>query len=681
MMNVLSERSESKVDHVSSMSQIVVTLPDGSRREVPVGTSVRDLAEAISPRLAKAALAGEVDGRVVDLACPLSSDASVRILTADAPEALTIYRHSTAHLLAAAVTNLFPSVQCGIGPATEDGFFYDFVVPRPFVPEDLEAIEKKMRELAAQDLVFERQMWPRGEAKSFFTGRGEPLKVQLIEEKTEGQSHVSCYTIRDKETFVDFCVGPHVPSTGRLKAFKLLSTSNAYWKGDARNQPMQRIYGTAFFSDKELKGHLTQIEEAKKRDHRKLGKDLGLFTFHPWAPGAAFWLDKGTTLYHLLADYMREVLFPAGYVEIKTPLVFNKALWEMSGHWSHYRQNMFVIDTAAGSVPDGAARTVPVGEEAGDHELMGVKAMNCPGHMLVFGSEVRSYRDLPLRLHEQTPLHRNEASGVLSGLTRVRQFSQDDAHCFVTQDQIGDEVERLLGLVQRVYGDFGLTYSAKLSTRPVEFLGDVETWNSAEAQLKAALERAGEAYTLNEGDGAFYGPKIDFDVTDAIGRKWQCATIQLDYQIPQRFDLKYVGPDNAEHRPVVIHRAIFGSFERFIAILIEHFAGAFPLWLAPIQAIVLPISDRHLEYGGRVLSELRAAGLRAHLDERQEKIGYKIREAQLQKVPYMLVVGDREQADGTVSVRTRRGGDEGSSPVVAFLERAQSQIAQKDREL
>jgi len=643
------------------MNQIAVTLPDGSVRQVPAGTRVLDVAESISPRLASAALAGLVDGKLVDLAFPLKHDASVKIVTEKNPEALTLYRHSTAHLLAAAVTNLFPGVQCGIGPATDEGFFYDFVVPRPFVPEDLETIEQKMRELAGQDLIYERQMWPREEAKKFFAARGEPLKVQLIEEKTEGQSEVSCYTIKDKDTFIDFCVGPHVPSTGKLKAFKLLTTSNAYWKGDARNQPMQRVYGTAFFSDKELKAHLTQIEEAKKRDHRKLGRELGLFTFHQWAPGAAFWLDKGTTLYNTLANYMRSVLFPAGYVEVKTPLIFNKALWETSGHWSHYRQNMFIIDSGT----------------LGEGEEMAVKAMNCPGHMLVFGSEVRSYRDLPLRLHEQTPLHRNEASGVLSGLTRVRQFSQDDAHCFVMQEQITFEVERLLGLVQRVYNDFGLPYEAKLATRPPEFLGEIATWDSAEAQLKVALENAGQAYTVNEGDGAFYGPKIDFDVTDAIGRKWQCATIQLDYQMPQRFGLKYTGADNAEHMPVVIHRAIFGSFERFIAILIEHYAGAFPLWLAPIQATVLPIADRHLEYARSVRDSLKAAGLRVDLDERQEKIGYKIREAQLQKIPYMLVVGDREAAEGTVSVRTRTGGDQGPKSVNEFVALAQQEIERK----
>src|SRR5215212_4628804 len=640
------------------MSQVTVTLPDGSGRSVPAGAPVRDVAAAISPRLASAALAAYVDDRLVDLTAALTADARVRIVTEQSPEALDLYRHSTAHLLAAAVTALFPNAQCGIGPAIPDGFFYDFIVDRPFVPDDLVAIERKMKELAAQDLPYERQLWPREEAIAFFDARGEHLKVQLIEEKTRGESHVSCYTIKDRDTFVDFCVGPHVPSTGRLKAFALLTTSNAYWKGDAKNAPMQRIYGTAFFTEKDLKAHLARLEQAKLRDHRKLGRELGLFMFHPWAPGAAFWLGKGTVLYQTLANYMREVLYPAGYVEVKTPIVFNKALWETSGHWQHYRSNMFLVKSE-------------------DDQEMGVKAMNCPGHMLVFGSQGRSYRDLPMRLHEQTPLHRNEASGVLSGLTRVRQFSQDDAHCFVMQEQIGQEVERLIGLVQQVYGDFGLEYSSKLSTRPDEFLGEVATWDHAEAQLKLALENAGQAYTINPGDGAFYGPKIDFDVTDAIGRKWQCATIQLDYQLPQRFDLKYTGADNAEHVPVVIHRAIFGSFERFVALLLEHYAGAFPLWLAPVQVVLLPIADRHLDYARSVREQLEAAGLRVEVDERQEKIGYKIREAQLQKIPYMLVVGDKEVADGAVSVRSRIGGDHGAQPVAAFIDAVVTETREK----
>lgn len=655
------------------MSHVTVTLPDGSERSIEAGLTVGEFAQQTLPSgVVKKALVAYVDDRLVDLSHPLTSNVRVRLVTPDGPDAMYVYRHSTAHLLAAAVTQLFPEAQCGIGPPTDDGFFYDFVVNRPFLPEDLEQIEKRMKELAAQDLVFERQMWPRDEAIEFFKQRGEPLKVQLIQEKTEGQSHVSCYTIKDRETFVDFCVGPHVPSTSRLKAFKVLSASNAYWKGDAKNQPMQRIYGTAFFKDDDLKTYLHRIEEAKKRDHRKIGKDLGLFTFHQWAPGAAFWLGKGTTLYNTLANYMREVLFPAGYTEVKTPLIFNKALWETSGHWSHYRENMFLVEGKQEAAKGGKER-----QEAVDETAMGVKAMNCPGHMLVFGSETRSYRDLPLRLHEQTPLHRNEASGVLSGLTRVRQFSQDDAHCFVMESQIGSEVEALLRLVKRVYGDFGLTYEVKLSTRPEEFLGERETWDQAEAALRSALQAAEVAYTVNEGDGAFYGPKIDFDVTDAIGRKWQCATIQLDYQMPQRFDLKYIGADNQEHRPVVIHRAIFGSFERFIAMLIEHYAGAFPLWLAPVQMAVLPLADRHVEWAETVRERLAGAGFRVTVDARVEKIGFKIREAQLQKVPYMLVLGDREVAEGLVAVRSRAAGDQGARSLDDFLAAVQTEQAER----
>lgn len=641
--------------------QVTVTLPDGSVRRVPAGTPVRDVAAQISSGLARVALAARVDDRLVDLSFPLEKDARLRIVTPEAngPEALTLYRHSTAHLLAAAVTKLFPGTQCGIGPATDEGFFYDFVVERPFVPEDLEKIEARMRELASQDLPYERQLWPRQEAIDFFARRGEPLKVQLIEEKTAGQDFVSCYTIKDRDLFVDFCVGPHVPSTSKLKAFKLLTTSNAYWKGDARNQPMQRVYGTAFFKDAELQAYLQRLEEAKKRDHRKLGRELGLFMFHQWAPGSAFWLTKGTVLYNILANYMREVLIPAGYQEVKAPIVFNKALWETSGHWQHYRENMFLVES--------------------ENEQMGLKAMNCPGHFLIYRSEVRSYKDLPLRFHEQTPLHRNEASGVLSGLTRVRQFSQDDGHCFVMESQIGEEVTRLLRLVQRVYGDFGFKPEMKLSTRPAEFMGAIEAWNHAERELKRALDAVGEQYTINEGDGAFYGPKIDFDITDAIGRKWQCATIQLDYQMPERFDLKYIGADNAEHRPVVIHRAIFGSFERFMAMLIENYAGAFPLWLAPVQVAVLPIADRHAEYAAKVRDRLVAAGLRVELDDRQEKIGYKIREAQLQKIPYMLVAGDKEASGGGVSVRSRSGGDLGARTLDEFIVMAKEEIATRGK--
>jgi threonyl-tRNA synthetase len=634
---------------------VTITLPDGSRRVVPAGMTVRAFTADLPPRVVKSALAAVVNGDMVDLSFALDADATLRLVTPDAPEALDLYRHSAAHLMAAAVTALFPGTQCGIGPATDDGFFYDFVVSRPFVPEDLAAIEAKMREIARSDLPYDRRMMPKAEAMRLFEGRGEPLKVQLIDEK--GGPVVSCYTIAD--VFVDFCLGPHVPSTGRLKAFKLLSASNAYWKGDANNQPMQRIHGTAFLSESDLKAHLERIEEAKKRDHRKLGKELGLFMFHPWAPGEPFWLEKGTRLVNTLTNYMRAVLAPEGYKEMRTPLVFNKALWETSGHWQHYRENMFLFEA--------------------EEQSYGLKPMNCPGHMLVFASEVRSYRDLPYRIHDQSVLHRYEASGVLSGLTRVREFIMDDAHIFLAEDQIGEEVERLLRLIQRVYGDFGLTPEMKLSTRPEQYLGEKATWDHAESALKTALAAAGVPYTINEGDGAFYGPKIDFAVTDALGRKWQCATVQLDYQLPQRFKLKYIGADNTEHTPVVMHRAIFGSVERFVALLLEHYAGALPTWFAPVQATVLPIADRHQPYAAGVRDRLAAAGLFVELDDRQEKIGYKIREAQLQKVPYMLVVGDREAEQGTVSVRSRAGGDLGARTLDAFIADVVGEIARKGR--
>lgn len=578
-------------------------------------------------------------------------------------EKLDTKRHSLAHIMAASIQELFPEAKFGVGPVIEDGFFYDVHLNRPLTPEDLQTIEKRMKEKVKQNLRFERSEIPLDAASDVFRGMAQDYKVELLQDlKTRGTtavadlgdanlvgSSVNEVSVYKTGGFTDLCRGPHVVETREIDpdSFRLTRVSGAYWRGDQQRDQMQRVYGVAFDTKKELEEYFVRLEEAKKRDHRKLGRELGLFMFHQWAPGAAFWLPKGTTLYNTLANYMREVLFPAGYVEVKAPLVFNKSLWETSGHWSHYRQNMFLIES--------------------DDEEMGMKAMNCPGHMLIFGNEVRSYRDLPWRLHEQTPLHRNEASGVLSGLTRVRQFSQDDAHCFVTQEQIGEEVERLLGLIQRVYRDLGLPYEAKLSTRPAEFLGEIATWDSAEDQLKAALDKAGQPYSLNEGDGAFYGPKIDFDVTDAIGRKWQCATIQLDYQLPARFGLKYIGADNAEHMPIVIHRAIFGSFERFIAILIEHYAGSFPVWLAPVQAMLIPIADRHVAYCGQVKERLTAAGLRVEMDTSVERMNAKIRNAQMQKIPYMLVVGDREQEQGAVAVRLRSGEDLKTKSIDEFL--------------
>jgi threonyl-tRNA synthetase len=641
------------------MSQVTVTLPDGSTKQVPSGAPVKAVAEAISPRLADAAYVAYVNDALVDLTYPLTTDAAVRIVTNKNPEALEVYRHSTAHLLAAAVTALFPKVQCGIGPPIEDGFFYDFVVERPFVPEDLEAIEQKMKELAQGDFIYERQMWPRDEAIAFFTQRGEPLKVQLIEEKTAGQSEVSVYTIKDKETFVDFCVGPHVPTTGRLKAFKLTSTSNAYWKGDAKNAPMQRVYGTAFFSQKELDEHLARIEEAKKRDHRKLGRELDLFQIHPVSPGAAFWTPRGTTLYNTLVAFC-QARQKADFQEIKTPLLYSKTLWETSGHWGKYRENMFLV----------------MNNETNEHD-MSLKPMNCPSHHLYYGTTRRSYRELPLRYVTFDPLHRNELSGALSGLTRVRQFSQDDCHVYLREDQIAAEVKFLMDFILGHYEAFGLPSRIKFATRPEQRIGDDAMWDRAEAALRSALEATGKDYTVNEGDGAFYGPKIDFEVMDSLGRPWQLGTIQLDYAAPERFDLTYVGDDNAEHRPVVIHRAVSGSLERFIAILIEHYAGAFPLWLAPLQCVVLPIADRHTEYARQVARTLDEAGLRVEVDERSEKVNYKIREAQLQKIPYMLVVGDREAAENAVAVRSRAKGDLGARPVGQFLADALAEIRSK----
>jgi len=588
-------------------------------------------------------------------------------------EKLDTKRHSLAHVMAASIQELFPEARFGVGPVIEDGFYYDVYVNRPLTPDDLQAIEKRMREKVKQNLGFERSEMPIDTAIDMFGKMSQDFKVELLRDlKTRGTTavadlddanliggNVNEVSVYKTGTFTDLCRGPHVNSTKEIdpESFRLTRVSGAFWRGNQAREQMQRVYGVAFDTKKELEEYFVRLEEARKRDHRKLGRELGLFTFHQWAPGAAFWLGKGTTLYNTLANYMREILFPAGYVEVKTPLIYNKALWERSGHWKHYRENMFLIES--------------------EGETMSLKPMNCPGHFLAYASDVRSYRDLPIRFHEQTPLHRNEASGVLSGLTRVRQFSQDDAHCFLMQEQIGEEIERLIRLIQRIYGDFGLSFSAKLSTRPDEFLGEIATWDHAETQLRSALDNAQMAYTLNEKDGAFYGPKIDFDITDAIGRNWQCATIQLDYEQPQNFDLKYIGADNTEHRPVLIHRAIFGSFERFIAILIEHYAGAFPLWLAPVQAVMIPIADRHVEYCRQVRDRLNAAGLRVDIDSSLERMNAKIRNAQLQKIPYMLVVGDREQEQGAVSVRLRSGEDLKSKPLDEFLAMAKETVASK----
>ncbi len=615
------------------MDTVKVSLPDGSVREVPRGAPVRAVAEAIGPRLAKAAVAARVDGQVVDLIRPLESDAAVQILTEKDADALGVLRHSAAHILATAVRRVRPDAKIGFGPAIENGFYYDFEVAQPFTPEELERIEAEMAQVAVADDAFERQEVSRDEARKLFAD--DPLKLERLEELGDDET-ISVYR---NGPFLDLCRGPHVPTTGRLKHFKLLNTAGAYWRGDEKRQMLQRIYGTAFWGKDELAQHLHQLEEAKKRDHRRLGKELELFFFHPSAPGAAFWTERGTTIFQTLVEYSRDLQLKNGYGEVKTPLLFNKMLWEVSGHWGKYRENMFLVLDA----------------ESGEHDFS-LKPMNCPSHHLLYASKKHSYRELPIRYSTFDVLHRNEVSGALSGLTRVRQFQQDDSHIYLAESQIEDEVKRLVALIQEVYGTFGLTATAKFATRPEQRIGDDAMWDRAENALMGALESTGLPYELKPGDGAFYGPKIDFDVRDSIGRAWQLGTIQLDYAAPERFDLAYVGDDNLPHRPVVIHRAIYGSLERFIAILIEHFAGAFPVWLSPVQAVVIPISDEQAPAARAYAQELRALGVRAEVDDRNETLNYRIRDAETGKVPYMAVIGGREAESGTAAVRVRGAG-------------------------
>jgi threonyl-tRNA synthetase len=626
------------------MSNVRVTLPDGSVREVPRGTTGLDLARAIGPGLAKAALAIKVNGEVRDLARPIGGDAAVTVLTERDSAALDLLRHSAAHVLATAVRRIFPRAGIGFGPAIEDGFYYDFEVPRPFTPDDLEKIEAEMRQVCDADYPFVREEVERDEANRRFAD--DPLKLERIEELGPDET-ISIYT---DGPFVDLCRGPHVPSTGRLRHFKLLSTAGAYWRGDQRRQMLQRIYGTAWFRKEDLDGYLHRLEEARKRDHRRVGRELDLFFFHPYAPGAPFWTDRGTAMMNLLNEYLRE-LQREGYREVKTPLLYHKALWETSGHWGKYRENMFLV----------------LNQESGEHDIS-LKPMNCPSHYLLYLAKKHSYRELPLRLCTYDVLHRNEVSGALSGLTRVRQFQQDDCHIFLMERQIADEVQRLTELILGYYATFGLTATLRFATRPPERIGDDAMWDRAEAALQGALDATGQPYQTDPGDGAFYGPKVDFHVADSIGRTWQLGTIQLDYAAPERFDLTYVGEDNHPHRPVVIHRAISGSFERFLGILIEHFAGAFPLWLAPEQARVLPVSDHQLEAATRVADRLKAAGLRASLDASNETLSYRIRDAELFKLPYVVVVGQREADAGTVALRVRGAGNKQEIMAVAELE-------------
>jgi threonyl-tRNA synthetase len=595
------------------------------------GSTPRDVAAAIGPGLAKAGLAAVVNGETVGLMQPLEADAELRILTEKDAASLAVLRHSAAHVLATAVRELRPGAGIGFGPAIEDGFYYDFEVEAPFTPEDLEAFEKKMAEVASADMPFERRRVTKEEARGLFAD--DPLKLERLEEFPDDE----VITVYQNGPFLDLCKGPHVPSTGRLKHFKLLSGAGAYWRGDHRRQMLQRIYGTAFHTKAELDEHLHRLEEAKRRDHRRLGRELDLFHFFPVSPGAAFWTPRGTALYNTLERFVRERQRD-DFQEVKTPLLYTKQLWEQSGHWGKYRENMFlVLDT-----------------ETGEHD-MSLKPMNCPSHYVYYGSDRHSYRELPIRYVTLDVLHRNELTGALSGLTRVRQFAQDDCHVFLREDQIAEEVTFLMDFILGHYDAFGLESSLKFATRPEQRIGSDEQWDRAEAALREALDATGRDYEIDPGDGAFYGPKIDFHVTDSIGRQWQLGTIQLDYNAPERFDLMYVGEDNAPHRPVVIHRAVCGSFERFIAILIEHYAGAFPTWLAPEQVRVLPISEQWTESAEEVRASLDAAGVLATLAGK-ETLNYRIREAEELKVPYMAIVGEREAADGTVAVRRRGAG-------------------------
>ncbi|HEY1904831.1 MAG TPA: threonine--tRNA ligase [Myxococcaceae bacterium] len=637
---------------------IQITLPDGSSKAAPAGIRVGDFVkESIGPGLAKAAVLARFNGQEVDLTRPLTESGKLEVLTSKTAEALDTIRHDAAHVVAGAVQKLFPGTQVTIGPTIEGGFYYDFFRDKPFTPEELTQIEEEANKEIAKNLPFVREEVSVGDAIKLFESKGEKFKVEIIQDiVAKGARTLTLYRHGD---WVDFCLGPHGPSTGKIGAIKLLSTSGAYWRGDHRNPMLQRIYGTAFFDKKDLDVWLKQQEEAKKRDHRKLGRELDLFEFFQEAPGAAFWSPKGTVLYQVLADRMRRWTRENGYQEIKTPLLYNKALWEKSGHWGKYRDNMFLV----------------LDSETGEHDIS-LKPMNCPSHHLYFASRKHSYRELPLRFATQDVLHRNEASGSLSGLTRVRQFAQDDAHIYCTEAQLADEVKRFIQLLDKVYAAFGLSYVAKFGTRPAVRIGDDALWDRAETALESAVKSLGITYEQNPGDGAFYGPKLDFHVKDSIGRTWQLGTIQADYNAPERFNLTYVGEDNAEHRPVVLHRAIYGSFERFIAILIEHYAGAFPAWLAPVQVQIVTVADRQLPYAHEVQDLLRSRGFRAELDDRGMTMNAKIREAQLHKIPFTLVIGDREVEQRAVAPRRYGGEDLKSMALDAFLEMLSKEAAQ-----
>jgi threonyl-tRNA synthetase len=636
---------------ISADEMLTLSLPDGSERHVPAGTLARDVVASIGPRLLRDAIAVKLDGVVQDLMTPLRRSASFRVLTQKDAESLDVLRHSGAHILATAVRRLRPDAHIGFGPAIEDGFYYDFEVDKPFTPEDLAAFEEEMRKVVAEKFPFVREEVDRTEAKKRFAE--DPLKLERIDDLGADEV-ISTYT---DGPFIDLCRGPHVPDTSYLKHFKLLNTAGAYWRGDERRQMLQRIYATAWWSQADLDAYLHRIEEAKRRDHRVLGKALDLFFFNPVSAGAAFWTERGTTIFNEVIEFIRDRQ-KEHFIEVKTPLLFGKALWERSGHWGKYRENMFLVHNNETNEQD-----------------MSLKPMNCPSHYILYSARKHSYRELPRRLVTFDVLHRNELTGALSGLTRVRQFSQDDCHVFLAESQIAEEVHFLMRFILGYYESFGLKATLRFATRPPVRIGSDEQWDRAEEKLREALEATGMAYELKPGDGAFYGPKIDFDVTDSLGRAWQLGTIQLDYEAPERFDLQYVGDDNTLHRPVVIHRAVSGSLERFIAILIEHFAGAFPVWLSPEQVRVLPISDDLAPQAGEIVKQMKGAGIRAVLDT-HDTLNYRIREAELMKVPYMAVVGRREAEAGTVAVRTRGAGKKQDIvPVDEFIQRVRGEIS------
>lgn len=628
-------------------------LKDGSVRQYPEGTTIADIVKDISMKLAKSAVAAQVNGRTVDLSTKLHEDCQLNILTFDDEEGKKVFWHTSSHIMAQAVKRLFPDAKLSIGPAIDNGFYYDFDVEKPFSPDDLQAIEEEMNRIVKEDLPLERFVLPREQAIEFVKEKGEPYKVELIGDIPEGEE-ISFYRQGD---FVDLCSGPHLPSTGMVKAIKLLSVAGAYWRGDEKNKMLQRIYGVSFPKKSQLEEYLQRLEEAKKRDHRKLGKELDLFSLHEEGPGFPFFHPKGMILRNILEDFWRKEHYKRGYQEIKTPIILNRDLWVRSGHWDHYRENMYFTKI--------------------DDEDYAIKPMNCPGSMILYKRKIHSYRDLPIRMAELGLVHRHELSGVLHGLMRVRCFTQDDAHIFMLPEQIKDEILGVIDLVDYFYSIFGFKYHVELSTRPENSMGSDEDWERATNALKEALEAKGLEYKINEGDGAFYGPKIDFHLEDSIGRTWQCGTIQLDFQMPERFDLTYVGPDGQKHRPVMIHRVVFGSIERFIGILVEHFAGAFPTWLAPVQVRILTVTDRANAYAEQVAARLRDADIRVETDLRNEKIGYKVREAQLEKIPYMLVLGDKEQENGTVAVRARGKGDLGAMSLDQFMNMILEEIRTK----